>query len=67
MAQSENEAVKPDAQAKIDAVLSLLSDIPVSRERDYWDDPNDANWEDAQIELANDIRAILHGTVQTFS
>lgn len=66
MAQNETEAVKSEAQARIDAVLSFLADIPASRECEEGEDENDANWEEAQIQIANDVRAILNGTVQTF-
>lgn len=63
---SQNAVPQLDAQAKIDAVLSFLADIPVAREYGDANDENDANWEEAQIQLANDVRAILKGAIQTF-
>lgn len=48
-------------QARLKAIKKLIQNIPVSPGGYYYEEPYEIGYEKGQAELANQIRAILHG------
>ena len=50
-----------NAQAKLDAITAYLDSIPATSVSAYWEDADDAAFDQGKIELANSLRKILSG------